>query len=424
MTSRTELIVTTVIVVLTALVVLALAQLVVMAAEILLLILIAAILSAGLSPLVGSLEARRWTRRGRRLSRGAAIALVYLGVLAALGAIGSLLVSPVVTETQAFVERAPGFYRQLQSVLAGLNQRYVWLPDLGGILERLPQETGRLTQYVGAATGVAFRVFGVVVSALTVLVLSIYMTLEGPAIKAGFLDLFPREHHHRLQTVLEHIGLKFSGWLRGQLLLGLVVGVLAGIGTWALGLQYPWLLGLAAGVTELIPMVGPVLGAIPAVLVALVGPGWRVVGVVLLFIVIQQAENNLLVPRVMKVSVGLSPLFTIVAIMAGAKLMGVLGALLAVPVAAARACPPSLAAERLAAGPARSSPAALRAFVEAAPALRGTNPGTGPRGISARAGSNPRAPAAAFPSAARYQTKDRFRPVTTTRCWQMRWLEN
>jgi predicted PurR-regulated permease PerM len=333
--SRYELIVSTALVVLTALVVFALARLVWLVGEILLLVLIAAILATGLSPLVEALQARPWGRRRRQLSRGAAIALVYLAVLVGLSAIGSLLVSPVVAETQQFVERAPGLYQQFIRVLTDWQRRYTWLPDFAVILDRLPQEAGRLTEYVGRATGVAFRVFGGVVSAITVLILSIYMLLEGPGIKRGFLELFPHKHHRRIETVLRHIALKFGGWLRGQLFLGLIIGIAVGLGTWILGLPYPFLLGLAAGVTELIPMVGPVLGAIPAVLVALFGPWWRVVAVVVLFTAIQQAENHLLVPRVMKMSVGLSPLLTIVAIMVGAKLMGILGALLAVPIAAA-----------------------------------------------------------------------------------------
>jgi len=303
--------------------------------EILVIVLLAAILATGLSPVVDRLTRREWTRRRRRLSRPLAIALVYVGLLVALGALASLLISPMVVETREIVQRAPELYRQLQEMLTGLQQRYTWLPDLNSILNRLPQEAGQLGQYLGAATGVAFRVFGGVVSAVTVLILSIYMLLEGPIIKDGFLRLFPRAHQRRVETVLQHIGQKFGGWLRGQLFLGFVIGVTAGLGTWRLGLPYPFLLGLAAGITELIPMVGPVLGAIPAVLVALFGPTWRLLAVILLFTVIQQVENNLLVPRVMKQAVGLSPLLTIVAIMIGAQLMGILGALLAVPIAAA-----------------------------------------------------------------------------------------
>ncbi len=303
--------------------------------EILVIVLLAAILATGLSPVVDRLTRREWTRRRRRLSRPLSIALVYIGLLVAFGALASLLITPMVVETREIVQRAPELYRQLQEMLTGLQQRYTWLPDLTSILNRLPQEAGQLGQYLGAATGVAFRVFGGVVSAVSVLILSIYMLLEGPTIKEGFLRLFPRAHQRRVETVLQSVGQKFGGWLRGQLFLGFVIGIAAGLGTWILGLPYPFLLGLAAGITELIPMVGPVLGAIPAVLVALFGPTWRLLAVIVLFTVIQQVENNLLVPRVMKQAVGLSPLLTIVAIMIGAQLMGILGALLAVPIAAA-----------------------------------------------------------------------------------------
>jgi len=333
--SRAHVVITTAIVVLTTLLLLAVARLLWLVGEILLLILIAAILATGLNPLVESLHRRRWTRRGRTLSRIAAIGLVYAGLLVVIGLAANVLFAPIVAEGRQFLERAPTLFQDLRALLATWQQRYAWMPDLTAILDRLPQEAGRLTEYVDEATGVAFKVFGGLVAAISVLVLGVYMQIEGPTIKRGFLDLFPAEHHERVASVLGRIGERFGGWLRGQLLLGLIIGVVAGLGTWILGLPYPFLLGLAAGITELVPLVGPVLGAVPAVLVALFGPAWRLIAVVIFFTVIQQLEGNLLVPRVMARAVGLSPLLTIIAIMVGAKLMGILGALLAVPVAAA-----------------------------------------------------------------------------------------
>lgn len=336
MPSRAELVVTTAVIVLTILLVVGIAALVYLLGEILLLVLMAAILATGLHPLVERVEQRAWTQRGWRLSRTSAIATVYLGVLLTLGLVGSIVVTPLVSESSQFVARAPDLYGRLRHLLVDVRARYTWLPDFTTILDRLPHEAGRLTAYLGTATGVAFRLFGGIASGITVLVLSFYMVLEGPEIKHGLLDLFPPARHRQIETVLEHVGLKFGGWLRGQLLLGLVIGVAAGMGTWMLGLPYPFLLGVAAGVTELIPLIGPVLGAIPAVLVALfVGPTWRIAAVIIFFIIIQQTEGNVLVPRVMKRAVGLSPLLTLIAIMVGANLMGIVGALLAVPVAAA-----------------------------------------------------------------------------------------
>lgn len=335
MASRSELIANTVVVVLTTLFILGIVRLLWSVADIIILVLVAAILAAGLSTPIEALQRRRWGRRGWTVSRGLAVAAVYLVLLVVLGAAGSLLVTPLVAETREFVERVPTLYDDLRQLALHYQVRYPWLPDLSLIMDRLPQEAGRLGQYAGAATGVAFRVFGVLVSAITVVILSVYMVLEGPAMKVGLLSLFPPSSHPLVNAVLRGVGLKFGGWLRGQLLLGLIIGTAAGIGTWILGLPYPFLLGLAAGVTELIPLVGPVLGAIPAVLVALFGPWWRLVAVIALYAAIQQAENHLVVPRVMKMSVGLSPLLTIVAIMIGGRLMGIMGALLAVPVAAA-----------------------------------------------------------------------------------------
>lgn len=333
--SRSELIVATTIVVVTILFIVGIARLLVMVGEILLIVLIAAILATGLTPVVDSLENRAWTKREWRLPRTGAIILVYIGLLAVLAVVASILITPLVTESREVLERGPELYASLRATLVSLQLRYTWLPDLTAILDRLPQEISRLGSYVGTATGVAFRVFGGVVSMITVLILSFYMLLEGPAIKEGFLALFPRKHHAQIETVLQHIGQKFGGWLRGQLYLGLIIGLAAGLGTWALGLPYPFLLGVAAGITELIPLIGPVLGAIPAVLVALFGPTWRLLAVIAFFTFIQQAEGNFLVPRVMKQSVGLSSLLTLVAIMIGANLMGIIGALLAVPIAAA-----------------------------------------------------------------------------------------
>jgi predicted PurR-regulated permease PerM len=334
--SRTDLVARTAVIVLTVVLVLGLVGLLYLVGEILLLLLMAAILATGLNPLVDRLERRTWTRRGWRLTHTGAIAWVYAGVLVGLVLIGGMLVTPIVAETKQFVEKAPDLYQRLRELLVDLRLRYSWLPDFTTVVDRLPGEAGRLGSYLGTATGVAFRVFGGIVSAVTVLILSFYMLLEAPAIKEGFLALFPRERHARLEHVLERVGQKFGGWLRGQLFLGVVIGVAAGVGTWILGLPYPFLLGVVAGVTELVPLIGPVLGAIPAVLVALfIGPVWRIVAVIVFFTVIQQTEGNVLVPRVMKQAVGLSPLLTLVAIMVGANLMGIIGALLAVPIAAA-----------------------------------------------------------------------------------------
>jgi predicted PurR-regulated permease PerM len=170
---------------------------------------------------------------------------------------------------------------------------------------------------------------------VTVIFLAFYMLVEGPRVKAGFLGLFPRAQRESIADVLEQIGAKFGGWIRGQLLLGIIIGAAAGLGMAAIGMPFVLLLAIIAGFTELIPMVGPILGAIPAVFLALFQPTWKLLVVIGWYAFIQQAESNFVVPRVMRASVGLSPLLTIIALVVGARLLGAAGALLAVPVAAA-----------------------------------------------------------------------------------------
>ena len=202
-------------------------------------------------------------------------------------------------------------------------------------MRRLPTEINRLTRYFAPAAGVAVRFLGGLITVITVLFLAFYMLVEGPTVSKGFLGLFPRASRAEVADVLDQIGAKFGGWVRGQLLLGLIIGAAAGLGMWAIGMPFPMLLGIVAGITELIPMIGPTLGAIPAVFLALFQPSWKLLFTIAFYAFIQQAEANFVVPRVMRASVGLSPLLTIIALVIGAKLLGAVGALLAVPVAAA-----------------------------------------------------------------------------------------
>ena len=130
------------------------------------------------------------------------------------------------------------------------------------------------------------------------------------------------------------ITIKVSAWLGGQLLLGAIIGTTSAIGLWLLGIPFFYVLALISGVGELIPVVGPVLSAIPAVLIAATVSLKKVLLVIIFFIVQQQFENHVLVPKVMQRQVGVSPVTVIVALLIGGKLLGIVGAILAVPTAA------------------------------------------------------------------------------------------
>jgi predicted PurR-regulated permease PerM len=333
--ARTDLVVRTAVVVLTALVVIGLAQLVLRITDILIALLIAAILATGVAPLAHKLQQVRWGRRRWRLTRTWAIFSIFILLFVLISVMTALVVTPVVIEVQQFLGNLPENLARLEELALEWKARYTWLPDFSDLLRRLPSELNRLSRYFGPAAGVAARVFGGLAMVVTVIVLAFYMLVEGPKVKGGFLGLFPRSQRDRVADVLEEIGAKFGGWIRGQLLLGVIIGGAAGVGMAAIGMPFALLLGIVAGLTELIPMVGPILGAVPAVFLALFQPMWKLLFVIGWYAFIQQAEANFVVPRVMRASVGLSPLLTIIALILGAKLLGAAGALLAVPIAAA-----------------------------------------------------------------------------------------
>jgi predicted PurR-regulated permease PerM len=186
---------------------------------------------------------------------------------------------------------------------------------------------------LGGTLAVLTGLTGAVVDLLLVLVVSFYLVLEGPRLRDALAGLVPAGRRAQALFLEETVVRIAGGYLRGQLVLALVIGVLAGLGAWLFGLRYPHVVGLVAGVLELVPMIGPVLGAVPAVLLALLLPFPTVVWVVLYFVAIQQLENYVLVPRVSGHAVGLHPLAAMLALVAGFEVAGILGALFAVPAA-------------------------------------------------------------------------------------------
>lgn len=302
--------------------------------EILILLLVSAILASGFAPLVEWIE--RWPLpRGARFSRGVAIFIVYLGLFAAIGIILSAILVPAAAEGRVFVQHLPQELSAIQAWLLELEARYPWLPDFSGQISRLPQQMTGLGRYGASAASVAFSFLGGLTSAITVLVFTFYMLLEHAIIKQAFLSMLPPAERRRGALVLDRIGTKFGGWFRGQFLLSFTIAVTVSIALLAIGMPYPFLLGIIAGLGELVPMVGLWIGASVAVLVGLSQPAWRLFATIAFYLVIMNVEPHWLVPRIMSRAVGLSPLFTIIALLVGIKLLGIVGGLLAVPVAAA-----------------------------------------------------------------------------------------
>jgi predicted PurR-regulated permease PerM len=291
---------------------------------------LAAVLAFALSGPVNMLA----TRIGNRL---AAIVVVY--VLVGIVVVGglTLLAGPFVREATALSGALPQYAADLQArapeVQNSLGQ-YGVQTDLDQLKARVAAavEQGG-TDVLKNLVGTLAEVGAIILDIVLALVISLYLLVDGPRFRARSLALLPMQHRGKLLFLEDHVSRVLGGYLRGQLTLAVIVGVAAGVGTGLLGLPYAVVLGVLAGLFELVPMFGPILSVIPAVIVALFMPFPTVVWVILFFLAVQQIENNILVPRISGHAVGLHPLGAMFALLAGFQMAGLLGGLFAVPLA-------------------------------------------------------------------------------------------
>lgn len=300
--------------------------------DILLLLYISGLLAIGFSPIVRLIERQKVLPIGtRRFPRWLAILILYLVIIGTLTGIGFMIVPPLVDQAQQFWTALPGMFERAQVFLIrrGLLNEHLTLREA---VQRAPGGGGgeAVGTVVGAVAGVAGGLFGF----FTILILTFYLLVEADSIRDTMLRLFPRGDRPRVAAASRDITVKVSAWLGGQLLLGAIIGGSSAIALWLMGIPFFYVLALISGIGELIPVVGPVLAAIPAVLVASTVSTNKVLLVVGFFVAQQQLENHILVPKIMERQVGVSAVTVIVSLLIGGKLLGIPGAILAVPTAA------------------------------------------------------------------------------------------
>jgi predicted PurR-regulated permease PerM len=297
----------------------------------LILVYISSLFAMGISPLVRMIERQRVIPIGTRLPRWLAILVIYAALIGSIVVIGMVVVPPLIEQAEELWRTLPQKIAQAQAGLIriGVLRQPI---TLGEAVQQAPAagSAGAVTTIIGAIRNVMGGVFGVI----TLLLLTFYMLVEAREILSFFVRLFPRKHRTRVGVLSATVSAKVSAWLGGQLLLSAIIGLTSAIGLWLMGVPYSHVLALISAIGEMIPMVGPILSAIPAILVAAtVSPGLAA-GVAVFFIVQQQVENTILVPKIMGRQVGLSAVTVIIALGMGGQLLGVVGAILSVPTAA------------------------------------------------------------------------------------------
>jgi predicted PurR-regulated permease PerM len=300
--------------------------------DVLLLVYVSGLFAIGFSPVVRLIERQKALPIGtRRLPRWLAILVLYLFIIGILVGIGFLIAPPLNHQAQQLWASLPEMFDKAQDFLISqgiLGERMT----ITEAVKHAPATHGG--EAVGTVFGAVASVIGGLFGLLTILILTFYILVEAGNLRTKMLHLFPAHERKRVDAISRDITVKVSAWLGGQLLLGAIIGTTSAIGLWLLGIPFFYVLALISGVGELIPVVGPVLSAIPAILITATVSLKKVLLVIVFFIVQQQFENHVLVPKVMQRQVGVSPVTVIVALLIGGKLLGIVGAILAVPTAA------------------------------------------------------------------------------------------
>jgi predicted PurR-regulated permease PerM len=268
-----------------------------------------------------------------RIPRGLAVVLVYAVLLALAVLIIVLLVPPLMSQVQQLITNSSLIFDGLMNSftrLQDLSAQYGFEQNFQSSLQALEDgAASSFTKIFSTITGF----FGFLAAAIIVLVLTFYMVVEEDAARRFFKNVAPVEYQPFLTNLFNKMQKRVGFWLRGQLVLGLVIGVAVYIGLLILGVPYALLLGLIAGLLEIIPYAGPILSSVPILIIAFSVSPIKGFASLVLIIAIQQIENNILVPKIMQRATGLNPIISIVAMLVGVKFGGLVGALLAIPVA-------------------------------------------------------------------------------------------
>lgn len=267
------------------------------------------------------------------IPKGVTVLCLYLLMLGSAALIVTLLLPSLIEQTTALIEGFGLSWQTLTDLATNLKKAGSTL----GITENVKAwlQSGDLTKAAGEVFSTISAIFGGIVGLVVVLVMAFYAVVEEQEARNVFRNLVPEEYQEMTGTILKRVEEKIGRWLIGQLLLGLIIGALYYIGLSVIGVKSALVLAVFGGFMEFIPYLGPILGAIPALFIAFTQSPLTGVLALAILILIQQLENHIIVPKVMQKAVGLNPLVSIVVLLVGAKLFGIVGMLLAIPVATA-----------------------------------------------------------------------------------------
>lgn len=280
--------------------------------------------------------------QGRGLSRSLAVGLCYLVLLSSLVLAGVFIIPPLVTEVKSFSQAFPSYYDSAYRLWLQIEQEYIaielpaWVTDVAdasrdSVISWATEVSRNLARGVVAVGG---QIAGFLVNAFLALALAFFVLRDLPTLKSEVLSLSGPGRRQESLKLAGDVTVVLEGYIRGQLMIATIVGVATGVGLAILGVPYALVIGLIAGVANLVPYLGPIVGGtVAAISAAFIG--WNTVIFTLIWIVVlQQAESTFLQPKIMSEQVHMHPVLVILSLLVGATLFGLVGMLVAVPIAA------------------------------------------------------------------------------------------
>lgn len=287
--------------------------------DIITLLLIVGIFVTALDPLV------KWLMR-EGIPRTPAVSIIFLTIFALTTILFSLVLTPLVGEVVAFINRLP-------DLISSFNQNQ-HSEGLQGLIQNFSNQISGVANTVTAGLFTAVTsFFGGAVSAVLVAVLTFYILVDAPKNQKTLDYIIPEKYAARIKVVVSKIGDKIGSWVLGQFALSASVALITYIALLILGVPYSLTLAVLAGILEVVPYIGPILAGFAAIIVAYGASGWQLaLAVAIFYVILQQLENVFLVPKIMQKALGLSPILIIIAVSVGSKVGGIMGAVLAVPI--------------------------------------------------------------------------------------------
>ena len=295
--------------------------------DVLIIFLFALIIASAISPFANWLDEKGFPRL-------LGVLLLFLVVLALIVGVLSLIIPYISQDISQLVSTLPQFVAKVSTSLGrvqdGSPQYLDFISEIQNILQGFSDYLQQSSQSI---LGLIISIFGGVMSAIAILIISFYLSVTKKGIEGFLGSIVPEKYENYAIGLWKRAEYKVGLWLQGQLLIGLIMGLIVYVGLSLMGIKFALILGFLAAIFEIVPIVGPVLAAIPAIFLAFLLSPAMGLWVIVFYVVVQQLENHILVPVVLGKTVGLNPVIVIIALLIGQSLAGIPGMILSVPIA-------------------------------------------------------------------------------------------